>query len=97
MPHRNAILTETGRLHLAQLVVDQGWTLRRAAERFGVAVNTARRWAQRYRERAWPGWSTSPLARSIARINSRNVRNAGSSGYGSPSAGAQPGSLTTFT
>ena len=29
MPHRNAILTETGRLHLAQLVVDQGWTLRR--------------------------------------------------------------------
>ena len=29
MSHRNAILTETGRLHLAQLVVDQGWTLRR--------------------------------------------------------------------
>lgn len=55
MPHRNAILTETGRLHLAQLVVDQGWTLRRAAERFGVAVNTARRWAQRYREQGLAG------------------------------------------
>ena len=67
MPHRNAILTETGRLHLAQLVVDQGWTLRRAAERFGVAVNTARRWAQRYREQGFialglriPGHGTVP-------------------------------------
>lgn len=55
MSHRNAILTETGRLHLAQLVVDQGWTLRRAAERFGVAVNTSRRWAQRYREQGLAG------------------------------------------
>ena len=50
MSHRNAILTETGRLRLAQLIVDTGWPLRRAAERCGVAVTTARRWADRYRD-----------------------------------------------
>ena len=55
MSHRNAILTETGRLHLARLIVDQGWPLRRAAERFGVAVTTARRWADRYREQGSAG------------------------------------------
>lgn len=50
MSHGNAILTETGRLLLARLVVEDGWVLRRAAERFGVSVTTARRWAQRYRD-----------------------------------------------
>ncbi|MEW5813769.1 MAG: IS481 family transposase [Actinomycetota bacterium] len=49
MCHRNAPLTETGRLRLARLVVDEGWPLRRAAERFQVAVTTAKRWADRYR------------------------------------------------
>ncbi|MET8178819.1 IS481 family transposase [Streptomyces sp. NPDC005336] len=49
MPHRNAPLTETGRLRLARCVVDDGWPLRRAAERFQVSVTTAKRWADRYR------------------------------------------------
>jgi transposase InsO family protein len=49
MSHRNAPLTETGRLRLARCVVDDGWPLRRAAERFQVAVTTASRWAGRYR------------------------------------------------
>jgi transposase InsO family protein len=35
---------------LARCVVDEGWPLRRAAERFQVSHNTARRWAQRYRQ-----------------------------------------------
>jgi transposase InsO family protein len=43
-------LSETGRLRLARCVVDEGWSLRRAAERFQVAVSTAARWAGRYRE-----------------------------------------------
>src|SRR5687768_7483638 len=47
--HPNATLTPTGRLKLARLVVVQGWTLARAAERFSVSVTTARRWADRYR------------------------------------------------
>ena len=41
---------ECGRLQLAQCVVDQHWSLRRAAERFQVSVPTAVRWAERYRE-----------------------------------------------
>jgi transposase InsO family protein len=48
--HRNAPLSETGRLRLARCVVEDGWPLRRAAERFQVAVSTAARWANRYRE-----------------------------------------------
>jgi transposase InsO family protein len=49
MPHRNAPLSETGRLRLARCVVDDGWPLRRAAERFQVSATTAKRWADRYR------------------------------------------------
>src|SRR4051794_6498797 len=55
MPHANALLTPRGRLELARLVVDQGWPLRRAAERFQVAVTTAARWAARYREHGAAG------------------------------------------
>lgn len=50
MSHRNAPLSETGRLRLARCVVEDGWPLRRAAERFQVSVTTAARWAGRYRE-----------------------------------------------
>jgi transposase InsO family protein len=50
MSHRNAPLTETGRLRLARCVVDDGWPLRRAAERFQVSATTAARWAGRYRQ-----------------------------------------------
>src|SRR3954469_6099666 len=48
--HPNATLTPPGRLKMARLVVDKGWTLARAAERFSVSVTTARRWADRYRQ-----------------------------------------------
>jgi transposase InsO family protein len=47
--HRNAPLSPTGRLRLARCIVDHGWPLRRAADRFGVSVTTAQRWACRYR------------------------------------------------
>lgn len=50
MSHRNAPLSETGRLRLARCVVEEGWTLRRAAERFQVSAGTAARWAGRYRD-----------------------------------------------
>jgi hypothetical protein len=55
MPHRNAPLTETGRLRLALCVVRDGWPLRRAAERFQVSPTTAKRWADRYREQGEVG------------------------------------------
>jgi transposase-like protein len=57
VPHRNAPLTEPGRLRLARCVVEDGWTLRRAAERFQVSPTTAQRWADRYRELGEAGMS----------------------------------------
>ncbi|MYX99728.1 helix-turn-helix domain-containing protein, partial [Streptomyces sp. SID486] len=60
MPHRNAPLTETGRLRLARCVVDDNWTLRRAAERFQVSPTTAQRWADRYRRFGEAGMTDRP-------------------------------------
>ncbi|MFJ1717363.1 IS481 family transposase [Streptomyces sp. NPDC088260] len=57
MPHRNAPLAQTGRLRLARCVVEDGWPLRRAAERFQVSPTTAKRWADRYRELGQAGMS----------------------------------------
>lgn len=50
MPHANAPLTELGRLRLARCIVEDGWPIARAAERFQVSRPTATRWAGRYRE-----------------------------------------------
>jgi transposase InsO family protein len=47
--HANAALTFRSRLRLAQLVVDHGWPVARAAERYDVSWPTAKRWADRYR------------------------------------------------
>ena len=55
MSHANALLTPRGRLLLARCVVDQRWTLRRAAERFQVSSTTAARWAGRYRQHGAAG------------------------------------------
>ena len=49
MSHANAALTPRARLRLARLIVDQGWPVARAAERYDVSWPTANRWAQRYR------------------------------------------------
>lgn len=49
MTHANAPLTPEGRRRLAVLVVDEKWSLRRAAERFQCSPATVKRWADRYR------------------------------------------------
>ena len=49
MTHANAPFTPEGRARLARLVVDEGWPVRRAAERFQCSPATASRWAHRYR------------------------------------------------
>ncbi len=49
MGHANAALTPRARLRLARLIVEHGWPVARAAERFQVAWPTANRWATRYR------------------------------------------------
>ncbi|OPG14091.1 IS481 family transposase [Microbispora sp. GKU 823] len=60
MPHRNAPLTETGRLRLARCIVEDGWSIRRAAERFQVSHTTAARWAHRYRTYGAGGMADRP-------------------------------------
>jgi transposase InsO family protein len=47
-------------LYLARCVVEDGWPLRRAAERFQVSHNTARRWAERYRQLGVAGMVDRP-------------------------------------
>lgn len=76
MPHRNAPLSETGRLRLARLIVDEGWPPRRAAERFQVSHTTARRWAGRYREHGEAGMAdrSSRPHRSPRRTPTRTER-----------------------
>ncbi len=50
MSHANAALTPKARLKLARLIVDDGWPIARAAERYDVSWPTAKRWAERYRQ-----------------------------------------------
>jgi transposase InsO family protein len=47
--HANAALTPRARLRLGQLVIDHGWPVARAAERYDVSWKTADKWAERYR------------------------------------------------
>jgi len=49
MSHPNAPLTPEGRRRLAVLIVEGGWPVRRAAERYQCSPATASRWAGRYR------------------------------------------------
>ena len=50
MSHANAALTPRARLKLARLIIDEGWPIARAAERYDVSWPTAKRWADRYRD-----------------------------------------------
>ena len=76
MSHRNAPLSPTGRERLARCVVEDGWSLRRAADRFGVSVTTVQRWARRYREHGKDGMVDRPCRphRSPGRLDRRTER-----------------------
>jgi transposase len=76
MLHRNAPLSETGRLRLARCVVEDGWPLRRAAGRFQVSPTTAKRWADRYRVEGPAGMTdrSSRPHRTPARTPTRTER-----------------------
>jgi transposase InsO family protein len=80
MPHRHAPLSETGRLRLARCVVEDGWPVRRAAERFQVSHTTAARWAARYRQHGVAGMTDRPSrprtspARTPARTERRIIK-----------------------
>jgi transposase InsO family protein len=79
--HVNAALTPRARLRLARLVVDDGWPIARAAERYDVSWPTAKRWADRYRElgeagmrdrssrpRRCPRRTPQPLVRKVVHL-----------------------------
>jgi hypothetical protein len=73
-------LTPRGPLLLARCVVNQGWTLRRAAERFQTSATTAKRWADRYREQGEAGMHDRPSRphrsprRTPARLERRIIK-----------------------
>ena len=74
MSHPNAPLTPEGRRRLAVLIVDDGWTIRRAAERFQVSPATASKWAKRYRSGEALTDRSSRPQRSPHRLCSRRER-----------------------
>ena len=74
MIHANAPLTPEGRRRLASLIVDDGWTVRRAAERFQVSPATASRWARRYRAGQPLTDRPSRPHRSPSRLSTRRER-----------------------
>ena len=80
MSHGNALLSPRGRLALARCVVEDGWSLRRAAERFQASVPTVQRWAGRYRQLGAAGMqdrSSRPLSsprRTPRRVERRIIK-----------------------
>ena len=67
--HANAALSLNGRRQLARRVVDQGWTLTRAASVAGVSVRCARKWAGRYRLEGGPSGASCVPTSSSADIS----------------------------
>ena len=53
--HANAALTPRARLKMAKLIVEDHWSVPRAAERFDVSWKTAKKWADRYRQEGTAG------------------------------------------
>jgi transposase InsO family protein len=79
--HSNAALTARARLRLARLIVDDGWSPARAAERYDVSWKTAKKWADRYaaegpagmvdrssRPHRQPNRTRQPLVRKIVHL-----------------------------
>jgi transposase InsO family protein len=60
MAHRNARLTEFGRLLLVQRITELGWPPVRAAESLGVSRATAYKWLARYRAEGQAGLADRP-------------------------------------
>ena len=69
--HANAALTPRARLRLAQLVIDHGWPVARAAERFEVSWKTAAKWADRYQREGGAGMVDRSSGRAVGRARPR--------------------------
>lgn len=74
MAHANAALTPIGRLKLARLIVEQGWSVSAAATRFQVSWPTAKRWSSRYELEGVAGMGDrSSRPHSMPRLTPRPV------------------------
>lgn len=69
--HANAALTPTARLRLGKLIVDHGWPVARAAERFQVSWPTANTGPTATPARWKKIWSTNPLERLNKEVKRR--------------------------
>ncbi len=83
--HGNAALSWSGRRVVAQRVIDQGWTLRQAAEAAGISVRCASKWVGRYRSDGEQGladrssaphrvWNRTAPERVVAIVALRQLR-----------------------
>jgi transposase InsO family protein len=83
--HPNAPLTPTGRRRMVDCVLEQGWTIEAAAERFQVDAKTVRKWRDRFltegpsglldrssRPRRSPTRTPRPLRREVIRLRRRH-------------------------
>lgn len=74
MPHANSPLSELGRLRLARCVVEQGWSVRTAAERFHVSPTTAARWLHIYNHhRPHTALGGQPPASRVPNLTGQNT------------------------
>ena len=46
--HPNAVLTPAGRRRMVACVLEKGWTIEAAAERFQIDAKTVRKWRDRF-------------------------------------------------
>ena len=76
MAHRNARLTEFGRLLLVQRITELGWPAALAAESLGVSRATAYKWLGRYRQQGQAGLAdrSSRARRCPHALPARQVR-----------------------
>ena len=83
--HPNAVLTPTGRRRMVVCVVEHGWTIEAAAERFQVDAKTVRKWRDRFlhegvdglhdrssRPRFTPNQTPSAMQRRVVALRRRH-------------------------
>jgi hypothetical protein len=77
MAHRNARLTEFGRLLLVQRITELGWPPALAAESLGVSRATAYMWRARYRSQGRAGLADRSSRAHRCPMPSRPTRSVG--------------------
>jgi hypothetical protein len=96
MTHRNARLTEFGRLLLVQRITELGWPPAQAAASLGGSRATAYKWLGRYRPTAALGWPTAAPDPTTAPMPCRPARSGGCWRPGGADARVPIGSATTW-